>query len=572
MLEKIERSEQVKTLTHEQMTQLASDLRAEIVHAVMINGGHLSSNLGVVELTIALHYVFDFPKDRLIFDVGHQCYAHKMLTGRRSGFARLRSDGGVAGFPKRSESRYDAFDSGHASNSLSVGCGMARADRESDRQIISLLGDGAMTGGLVFEALNDIRTNHNKQILILNDNDMSISKNVGYVSEILSLIRKRNGISFVPSELTNIDYIGVIDGHDLNALIDALRRAKESPRSVFVHVVTEKGKGYALAESDPAKYHGYSCHSDGNVGFSSVVGNKLTQLALQDERIFAVTAAMEDGTGLEPFKKAVPERFVDVAIAEGHAMTMCAGLAAEGKKPYFAVYSTFLQRAFDNLLHDVCLGDYPVTVCLDRSGIVAGDGSTHQGIYDVAFTRALPNLTIACPKDASETERMLEWSVTYDHPLIIRYPKSTAGTSYATHTQIALGKWEKLIDEGNDLVLLASGAAMVEQAMSAARILREADIRVDVINARFVRPLDIELLDEISRCTIVTLEDNVKTGGFGSAVCEYYNEREIRADLHIKALTEDIQPHGSTEYLFARNGLDAEGIARYCAELNARED
>lgn len=560
MLENIEHPAQIRNFTLAQLEELAQDLRGAIVRSVLKNGGHLSANLGVVELTIAMHCVYDFAYDRLIWDVGHQCYAHKILTGRKDRFEQLRRKEGISGFPKREESVYDAFNTGHASTSVSLACGMARANSDPQRQIVAVLGDGAMTGGLVYEGLNDILNVSNKLTIILNDNDLAISENVGYVRKHLQKLRD-GGRSSKFAEF-GLDYIGPVDGHDLSALQTALTAARNNKKSVLVHVITQKGKGYAPAEENPTKYHGYSPNAADEWSFSEQVGETLARIADADADVYAVTAAMEEGTGLERFALAHPDKIIDVGIAEGHATTMCAGMACMGKHPYFAVYSTFLQRAFDNLLHDVCLNDLPVTVCVDRAGAVGGDGETHQGIYDLTFARGIPNLAIACPADYAQLDAMLRFSHDYPHPMLIRYPKGKCKNPRAlSHDQVLPGRWEIAFgDESDPIVLLACGATMVAQCCLAAEILAQKGVRVCVVNACFVAPLDGTMLDRIGNCKLIAAEDHVLCGGFGSAVVEYYAQHKILAHVRMLGITQPLLSQCDQADILRANGLDADGI------------
>lgn len=563
ILDTVNYPEDLKKLSTDSLGTLCSEIRDLILRTVLHTGGHLSSNLGAVEAVVALHYVFNAPKDKIIFDVGHQCYAHKILTGRKDRLASLRSDDGISGFPKREESVYDVADTGHASTSISLACGLARA-AENGEQIVSFIGDGAMTGGLAYEALSDLSCSGKKQIIILNDNEMSISRNVGLISGYLERLKREKVTR--PFSLFNLKYIGTVDGHDLKALIRAFNKAKKSDSSVIVHILTKKGKGYKEAEINPEKYHGYSPSEQKNPTFSQIAGEELCKLAEKDGNVYAVTAAMASGTGLDAFKKRFPERFVDVGIAEAHGACMCAGLALGGKKPYFAVYSTFLQRAYDQLIHDVCLNALPVTFCVDRCGIVAGDGATHQGVFDISFMRALPEMTIFAPKDGKELKAALKWSLNYGKPLAIRYPKAEDCSKYDVHTPVTLGKWEYLTDENADVVILATGAVCVANAMKAAEILKEKGIDVAVVNARFVKPLDVKTLDGIAGKKIFTSEDGVRTGGFGEGVIAYYAENGVRADVSVFAFDEKPYPQGSVEYILKATHTDPASIAEVISE------
>lgn len=561
ILEKIKTPKDLKTLSIDELNILAKEIRSVIIKTVFTNGGHLSSNLGVVELTIALEYVFDLPKDKLIFDVGHQCYTHKILTGRYDKFSKLRQKDGIAGFPRIDESEFDVNTTGHASTSLSIACGLARANVPG--QIISIIGDGSLTGGLSYEALNDMTSFNKKQIIIVNDNDMSISKTVGYMSRYLNGLHGSNQAF----EEYGLDYLGNINGHNIEELINVLTYAKHCKKSIVLHVKTIKGKGLTEAEIDPSGYHGYSPKHWEKPSFSSIMGTKLAKMASKDKDIFAITAAMEEGTGLEIFKSQFKNRFIDVGICEAHAATMASGLALGGKKPYFAVYSTFIQRAFDSILHDVCLSNLNVTFCIDRAGIVSGDGETHQGIYDVSFLRLMPNMVIASPKDSIELEEIMDFSMEYNGPLAIRYPKGNVRIEHSIHTPIKLGKWEYLINNDNDIVVLATGAVCVSIASNANEKIKPNGASFDLINARFIKPLDEELLLKIKDKTIITLEDNVISGSFGSAVAEFYVKNSIKANLHILGIDDKIIRTGSQEELLRENGLSCDQIVDYIKKL-----
>ena len=563
-LDKIQSPKDLKALSIDELYELAQELREVIINTVFKNGGHLASNLGVIELVIAIEYVFNLPKDKLIFDVGHQCYAHKLLTGRYKEFSTLRQTNGISGFPRIEESVYDTASVGHASTSLSIACGLVRANVEGN--IISLIGDGSLTGGLSYEALNDMATLNKKQIVIVNDNDMSISKTVGYISRYLNGVNTPAGAAFGEYGL---NYLDNIDGHNIEELINALTYAKMSKRSIVLHVKTIKGKGLTEAELDPEGYHGYSPKHWDKPSFSKIMGAKLAKLATQDKDIFAITAAMEEGTGLELFKKTHKARFVDVGICEAHAATMASGLALGGKHPYFAVYSTFMQRAFDSILHDICLSNLNVTFCVDRAGIVSGDGETHQGIYDVSFLRLMPNMVIAAPKDSIELENMMDYSLSHKGPLTIRYPKGNIRIEYSIHEPIELGKWEYLNKNDNsDIVILATGATMVSVASHALEFLQQEGINPTLINARFIKPLDEDVLNAIKDKKIVTLEDNTIAGSFGSAVAEYYIKNNIHnVNLHIKGIDDKILKNASQADLLTQNGLDSYSIRDFIKTL-----
>ena len=563
-LDKIQSPKDLKALSIDELYELAQELREVIINTVFKNGGHLASNLGVIELIIAIEYVFNLPKDKLIFDVGHQCYAHKLLTGRYKDFSTLRQTNGISGFPRIEESVYDTASVGHASTSLSIACGLIRSNVEGN--IISLIGDGSLTGGLSYEALNDMATLKQKQIVIVNDNDMSISKTVGYISRYLNGVNTPAGAAFGEYGL---NYLDNIDGHNIEELINALTYAKSSKRSIVLHVKTIKGKGLTEAELDPEGYHGYSPKHWDKPSFSKIMGAKLAKIASENKDIFAITAAMEEGTGLEIFKKTHKSRFVDVGICEAHAATMASGLALGGKHPYFAVYSTFMQRAFDSILHDICLSNLNVTFLVDRAGIVSGDGETHQGIYDVSFLRLMPHMVIAAPKDSVELESMLDYSVNHKGPLTIRYPKGNIRIEYSIHEPIKFGKWEYLNkNDDSDIVILATGATMVSVASHALEFLQQEGINPTLINARFIKPLDEEVLNAIKGKKIVTLEDNVIAGSFGSAVAEYYIKNIIHdVKLYIKGIDDKILKNASQADLLADNGLDSYSVRDFIKTL-----
>ncbi len=547
LLQKINSSADLKMLTLEEIKLLAGEIRQLIIDVVSKNGGHLAPNLGVVELTLALHKVFTTPKDKIIWDVGHQSYIHKILTGRKELFPTLRQYHGMSGFPKRKESEHDAFGTGHYSTSISAALGMAVARdlKGEDNNVIAVIGDGSMTGGMAFEALNNAGDLHKKMIVILNDNEMSISKNVGAMSQYLCDLRtgetynkiKRDvegwlkGLDFgsdvlsaierlkgsvkylmVPSsvfEELGFKYLGPIDGHDLNKLLEVLEAAKHVNGPVLVHVITKKGKGYEPAETSPNKFHGTGpfeiatgkkiSDPDAPIAYTEMFGKTLTELAAENEKIVAITAAMPDGTGLNKFAEQYPQRFFDVGIAEQHAVTAAAGMAAEGLKPVVAVYSTFLQRAYDSVLHDICMQNLPVTLCLDRAGIVGDDGYTHHGVFDYAYLRSMPQMTIMAPKDENELRHMLNTALSFDGPITIRYPRgSGVGVDCSEALQqLSIGKGE-VLREGEGVCLLAIGS-MVAVALQAADVLAEQGIKAGVINLRFAKPLDEELLVQAAK-------------------------------------------------------------------------
>ena len=575
-------------------------------------GGHLASNLGVVELTIALHRVFNLPKDKLIFDVGHQSYVHKLLTGRYAQFQTLRSYGGLSGFPKRCESEYDAFETGHASTAISAALGMARARdmRGEAHQVIALVGDGALTGGLCYEALNDAGNSKTRMIVILNDNEMSIARNVGALSRHLTNLRAsrgwteaksavRSGLKAIPLigkplagliswmkdtiksfivdeqkegffDALGFRYYGPIDGHDLPGLIHTLEKVSELEEPVVVHVLTQKGHGYDKAEEKPEIFHGtppfYVETGDRRKvsilpSFGTVMARELADMAQDDPRIVAITAAMPSGTGLNHFQKQHPDKMLDVGIAEEHAVTMAAGLAAGGMKPYFAVYASFFQRSFDQLIHDVCMQNLNVTMLLDRAGLVGEDGETHHGVWDLASMLPLPNLTVLAPRDIGELRAMLRWTQQHDGPCAIRYGKSSVdlNTRYPNQASFVLGKWE-ILEEGPDCAILAVGS-MVETAIAVRDQLAEKGIHACLVNCSSVKPLDEDLVRNLADRPVFTMEEHVRTGGFGAAVCSFAADENLPVPRKVFALPEEFITHGSRELLLDKLGLSAEKIA-----------
>ncbi len=578
LLTKINKPEDIKKLSLTELEALASELRAFIVATVAKNGGHLAPSLGTVELTLALYSVFNFPHDKLIWDVGHQAYSHKILTGRRDSFASLRQKGGITGFPNRFESKYDAFGVGHASTSISAALGMAVSRDISGRknEVIAVIGDGALTGGEAFEALNQAGDLGKKLIVILNDNEMSIDKNVGGMSEYLSRIRlnpqyskaKRDmgtllqsiphfgdkalktarivkdsvRAALVPGSLfeeLGFHYVGPIDGHNLSLLQEILQRARAMSGPVLIHVHTTKGKGYLPAENQPEKFHGIGKFdpATGEVikkpsppSYTAVFGEAIVQLADKNPNLLAITAAMPTGTGLKNFSKIYPGRFFDVGIAEEHAVTLAAGMAADGKHPVVALYSTFAQRAYDQLMHDVCLQNLPVTLCLDRAGLVGADGPTHHGAFDLSYLRHMPNMTVFVPKDEAELRDMLATAVAMDSPTAIRYPRGAGiGVSLtADFKSIPIGKAEIISENDGEVAFLAVGP-MVYKAKQAAEILAKSGIMATVINMRFVKPLDKAIIETmaVSKKLLVTVEENVLAGGFGSAAAEVLADGDL---------------------------------------------
>ncbi len=544
------------------LASLAIEVRERIIKVVKANGGHLAASLGAVELTLALLHVFSPEKDIILFDVGHQSYAYKLLTDRRERFSSLRRYGGISGFPDPSESKFDRFTAGHAGNALAAACGFLRARKLncSAEHVITILGDGVLINGLTAESLNNV-SDAGKAIIIINDNEFSISASVGSIAKYLSGLDNYSLGSGVycgessPFKLFGIDYIGGVDGHSVKSLIEALELAKTHPRTVIVHVKTVKGKGLTEAERDPVKYHAVG---NGNKNtFAKAFGTKLVALASRHKNIVGITAAMAVGTGLEEFSQTYPERFFDVGIAEGHAVTMAAAMARAGIKPYVAIYSTFLQRAYDQLINDVCMSELPVTFIIDRSGIVGEDGATHHGIFDSSYLSAMPGITIASPASLRELEEMLEWSYGYAKPLAIKYPREEAVESYPYSAP--LPGWVRLGWTDAGKVILATGAKMVENALTAQRLLKNKGINIEVINARIIKPLDTVTLDSIKNKDIFTLEDGLLTGGFGDAVRAYYKDKKIRS----KGVSDRFITHGDTASLFRELALDAQSVAEW---------
>ena len=604
-LELIRKENDIKKLSDEQLDGLADEIRRFLIEKISRTGGHLASNLGAVELTMALHLTLDFPEDKLIWDVGHQSYTHKLLTGRSGGFDTLRKYGGMSGFPKRKESDCDAFDTGHSSTSISAGLGLVEA-REllgQDHTVVSVIGDGSMTGGMAYEALNNASRLNSNFIIVLNDNHMSISENVGGISRylnglrttqtyteikkgvegtlkripgkgdrIVSQLRKtKSGIKqlFVPGmffEDMGITYLGPVDGHDVRKLVKVLNEAKRVDHAVLVHVITEKGKGYRPAEENPSRFHGTGpfdirtgepAEKSATDSYTEVFSKVLTDIARKDDKVVAITAAMADGTGLAAFKKYFPKRFFDVGIAEEHAMTFAAGLAAGGMKPVFAVYSSFLQRAYDQTLHDVCLQDLPVVIAVDRAGLVGSDGETHQGIFDLSFLSSIPNMTVISPKNRWEMADMLRFAVDYPHPVALRYPRGEAYEGMKEfRAPVEYGKSEVLYEEADIAVIFVGH--MAELADRVRTGIREAGYKCSLINARFVKPLDTQLLDRLSRThrLFVTIEENVVSGGFGGQVLEYASEAKLPVYIRNIGIPDDYVEHGNVEILRREVGLD----------------
>ena len=611
LLDQIKQSSDIKKLTEEDYPVLAQEIRQFLIEKISHTGGHLASNLGVVELTMALHLAFDLPKDKIIWDVGHQAYTHKLLSGRKAGFDELRQFGGMSGFPKRAESPYDAFDTGHSSTSISAGLGIAQA-REiqgEDYSVISVIGDGALTGGMAYEALNNAAQMKKNFIIVLNDNKMSISENVGGMSRYLSSVRTKesyaelkkgvdralsaipvvgkslsyglylakNGVKqfFVPGMLfedMGITYLGPVDGHNVPELVRTLKEAKRVRHAVLVHVITKKGKGYAPAEKNPARFHGVDPFDIATgqplkkkqyPSYTEVFSKKICELAGENRKIVAVTAAMPDGTGLTRFSKKFPDRFFDVGIAEAHAVTSAAGMASAGLKPVVAVYSSFLQRGYDQILHDVCLQKLPVLFAIDRAGLVGSDGETHQGIFDISFLSLVPGMTIMAPKNSWELEAMLEFGVNFEGPLAIRYPR---GEAYRGLSEFAApmeyGKAEMLYEESG-IALFALGS-MVSTGEHVREKLKAKGHSCTLVNARFAKPMDTDMLDRLCRNhdLIVTMEENVLRGGLGMCATRYIHEHYPQVKVIQVALPDAYVEHGNVSLLREMLGIDSDSVIR----------
>lgn len=587
----------LKSMTIKELKAYAAEIRDKIIQNAYNNGGHLASNLGVVELTLALHYVFDIPKDKLIFDVGHQCYTHKLLTGREERFSTMRKGGGISGFPSREESEADAFIAGHAGTAIAAGLGYCAArDRlGEDYEVVSVVGDGALMNGLSLEALVSSAEKPKNFIVVLNDNGMSISKNTSGLYAMLSrmtvgggyekfkraikkvfgdsfvtrgLIAVRNFLKRILSNHTYLDYIGLkyvgaVDGHDLKKLIATLVRVKRTEQPVLLHVTTKKGKGYKNAEEEAERFHGVSKNFEDSVNaYSSALGEELAAAADEDERIFAITAAMKYGTGLKIFEDKHKDRFADVGICEEYAATFAAGLAVAGLKPVAAVYSTFLQRAYDEILHDVCLQNLGVVFCLDRAGAVGADGCTHQGLYDLSYLCTMPNMSVYAPRNTEELRKLLRFALQKNAPAAIRYPSGYEECNVASDKNAPPEKWEYLTPKG-EIYVLAVGPRMLNRALQAAA----KNKKLCVVNARSVRPLDTALLDEIAEKPVVTMEENVLSGGFGEQVLGYYAARGVRARVRNMAFATGAVRHASVEEQLENNCLTAERLLEIAAEF-----
>lgn len=611
ILEMIRKENDIKNLNGEELFYLAEEIRQFLIEKISMTGGHLASNLGVVELTMALHLTMNFPEDKLIWDVGHQSYTHKLLTGRKDGFDDLRKYGGMSGFPKRKESACDAFDTGHSSTSISAGMGYvaAREIRGEEYSVVSVIGDGSLTGGMAYEALNNASRLKSNFIIVLNDNNMSISENVGGMSKYLSGLRTaqayadlkkgvegtlkripgkgerivhqikktKSGIKqlFVPGMLfedMDITYLGPVDGHDIRKLVKVFQEARRVDHAVLVHVITKKGKGYQPAEENPSRFHGTgpfdiqsgeAKRNNAADTYTEVFSKVLLDIAKRDEKVVAITAAMSDGTGLAPFARRFPKRFFDVGIAEEHAMTFAAGLAAGGMKPVFAVYSSFLQRAYDQALHDVCLQNLPVVIAVDRAGLVGSDGETHQGVFDLSFLCTIPNMTVISPKNRWELADMLRFAVEFEYPIAIRYPRGEAYEGMKMfRAPIEYGKSE-IIYEEEDIAVIFVGH-MAELADRVRRKLKENGCRCSLVNARFVKPLDTDMLEKLAKDhrLFVTIEENVLTGGFGEQVTAYAADAHLDIVVRRIGISDDYVEHGNVDVLRQEVGLDPDTIVK----------
>ncbi len=607
-LEQIKEPNDIKKIERANYEQLAAEIREFLIRKISVTGGHLGSNLGAVELTMALHLALDLPEDKIIWDVGHQSYTHKLLTGRKDGFENLRQFHGMSGFPKRKESSCDAFDTGHSSTSISAGLGLAKARdlRGETHTIVSVIGDGSLTGGMAYEAMNNAAKLETNFIIVLNDNNMSISENVGGVSKYLNNIRTANGYLGLKKNVTDVllgtrhgdnmisgirkaknsvkhlvipgmlfedmglTYLGPVDGHNIDAMVRVLQEAKRVKGCVVVHVNTHKGKGYAPAERHPARFHGAEpfeidtglpTKQKTKANYTDIFSTVMCKIGQRDEAVVAITAAMPDGTGLKRFRNMYPERFFDVGIAEEHAVTFAAGLAAGGLKPVVAVYSSFLQRAYDQILHDVCIQNLPVVFAVDRAGLVGSDGETHQGIFDLSYLSSIPNMNVCAPKNKWELSDMLKFALELGAPIAIRYPRGEAYDGLSDHRDpIALGKAE-WIYKGSEVAIFAVGS-MVKTAEAVSEDLKMAGIQASLINARFVKPIDEESVLEACKNhkLIVTMEENVESGGFGEKVLTCINEHAQSVEYMGFHLPDAYIEHGNVELLKKEIGLDVDSI------------
>ncbi len=627
IIENIQTPEDVRKLTEDEKKILGEEIRNSIIETVSQTGGHLASNLGVVELTIALHSIFNTPEDKIIWDVGHQTYVHKMITGRYNKMETLRKLNGIAGFPKTTESQYDTFNTGHSSTSISAALGMARARdlKKENYYVVAVIGDGALTGGMALEALNDAGSSHTNLIVILNDNEMSIGKNVGGISHFLTRVRTRklynksnryikrtvskipkigNGIIrfvrrvkysikqlIIPNMLFEdfgFKYLGPVDGHNIEDIEEILKKAKDLEGPILIHVLTKKGKGYEPAELNPDKYHSTSAFEietgkskkPKKDDYSKIFGKKMIELAKKDEKIVAITAAMADGTGLGEFAKEFPKRIFDVGIAEQHSLTMAAGMAISGLKPVVSIYSSFYQRGYDQVIHDICMQNLPVVMCVDRAGIVGNDGETHQGMFDMAFFNVVPNITIMAPKDFKELEDMLEFAIYLNKPVVIRYPRGgeSNNVSFTIHKKVELGNAEiiqsVISTENQKSVCIIGIGKMVTRAMEVAKILNDNNIDTQVINARFLKPLDENTIKEAIENTdyCITIEDGCEFGGLGTVVKDIIINNSLETNVETFGYPDEYIKHGSVEELEKLYGMNTESIAKNILEKIRKEE
>lgn len=607
-LEKIEKENDIKNIPEKDLPELAEEIRQFLIEKISVTGGHLGSNLGAVELTMALHLSLDLPKDKIVWDVGHQSYTHKLLTGRKEGFDSLRRFGGMAGFPKTAESPCDCFNTGHSSTSISAGLGLVKARdiKGENNTVVAVIGDGSLTGGMAYEALNNASKLETNFIIVLNDNNMSISENVGGVSKYLNGIRTADSYLDLKESIYNkllsmpggegvvktirrtkstiksmvipgmffedmgITYLGPVDGHDIKAIRKVMSEAKRKKGPVLVHVITKKGKGYGPAERHPARFHGAEpfvietgipSHPRVKANYTDVFSTIMVKLGERNPEVVAITAAMADGTGLKRFKNAYPERFFDVGIAEEHAVTFAAGLAAGGLKPIVCIYSSFLQRAYDQLIHDVCMQNLPVVFAIDRAGIVGSDGETHQGIFDISFLSTMPNMHVMAPKNKWELSDMMKFAVGFNGPIAVRYPRGTAYDGLEEFREpIELGKSE-MIYEGSEVALVSLGS-MMETAMNVRTKLQNKGINCTLVNARFAKPIDTEMLCKLTENhrIIVTLEENIATGGFGEAVMNYLDSISFSGSIIKINIPDCFVEHGGVDILKKKIGIDSETV------------
>ena len=611
LLDQINQTGDIKRIAREDYPELAQEIREFLIDKISKTGGHLASNLGAVELTMALHIALDLPKDKIIWDVGHQSYTHKLLTGRKEGFDTLRQYGGMSGFPKRCESDTDCFDTGHSSTSISAGLGMVKARdlNGEDYAVVSVIGDGSLTGGLAYEALNNASRIETNYIIILNDNEMSISESVGGMGKYLNNVRTAQGYLtlkedvyaqlrtstkvvdsirraknsfkqlFVPGmvfENLGITYLGPVNGHDTAGLVRAIKEARKVKKAVMIHVVTKKGKGYEPAEKHPARFHGTEPFIVENglprnprttANYQDIFSTVMCKLGARDDKVVAITAAMADGTGLKRFRNIYPDRFVDAGIAEEHAVTYAAGLAIGGYKPVFAVYSSFLQRAYDQVLEDVCLQNLPVVFAIDRAGLVGSDGETHQGIFDLSYMSSMPNMHVMAPKNKWELSDMLKFAVALNAPAAVRYPRGNAYDGLKEfRAPIEMGKCEPIYEE-KDICLLAVGS-MVRIAEDVRNILKDKGYKCSLVNARFVKPIDTDYIHRASAThkLFVTMEENVASGGYGEKVRSYIDEKRLDANVLVIAIPDQFITHGSVDKLLKELRMDAQSVAERIIE------